>query len=134
MSKARSSRVANTLRVLLGSTVTALLLSALAVAQTASIKGTVTDSTGAVVVGADVAAHNLDNNSTRTVTTGGSGEYAITNLTAGHYDVTVSKAGFRVFKVQRLELSVDQTLTANAKLEAGSTGEEIQVLGTDLPP
>ena len=134
MSKARSSRVANTLRVLLGSTVTALLLSALAVAQTASIKGTVTDSTGAVVVGADVAAHNLDNNSTRTVTTGGSGEYAITNLTAGHYDVTVSKTGFRVFKVQRVDLSVDQALTTNARLEAGSTGEEIQVLGTDLPP
>lgn len=134
MSKARSSRLANTLRVLLGSTVTALLLSALAVAQTASIKGTVTDSTGAVVVGADVAAHNLDNNSTRTVTTGGSGEYAITNLVAGHYDIAISKTGFRVFKVQQLVLTVDQSLTTNARLEAGSTGEEIQVRGTDLPP
>jgi hypothetical protein len=134
MSKARSSRLANTLRVLLGSTVTALLLSALAVAQTASIKGTVTDSTGAVVVGADVAAHNLDNNSTRTVTTGGSGEYAITNLVAGHYDIAISKTGFRVFKVQKVELTVDQSLTTNARLEAGSTGEEIEVRGTDIPP
>ena len=134
MARTRPSRISNSLRVLFGSALTALMLSALAVAQTASIKGTVTDSTGAVIVGADVAAHNLDNNSTRTVTSGGSGEYAVTNLAAGHYDITVSKSGFRVFKVQKVELTVDQSLTTNARLEAGSTGEEIQVLGTDLPP
>ena len=134
MARPRFSRVGNSLRVLFGTTLTALMFSALAVAQTASIKGTATDTTGAVIVGAEVAAHNLDNNSTRTVTTGDTGTYTITNLTAGHYDITVSKTGFRVFKVQQVVLSVDQALTTNARLEAGSTGEEIQVRGTDLPP
>ena len=130
----RYSRATNALRVSFGTILAALVFSALAAAQTASIKGTVTDTTGAVVVGADVAAHNLDNNSTRTVVTGDTGAYAITNLAAGHYDITVSKTGFRVFKVQKVELTVDQSLTTNARLDAGSTGEEIQVLGTDIPP
>lgn len=134
MARTRSSRVGGTIRVAIGAALTALVFSALAVGQTASIKGTVTDSTGAVIVGADVAAHNLDNNSTRTATTGDTGAYAITNLAAGHYDITVSRTGFKVFKVQKVELTVDQSLTTNARLDAGSTGEEIQVLGTDIPP
>jgi len=134
MATARYPRVINPFRVVFGSILTALLLTSLAVAQTASIKGTVTDTSGAVVVGADVVAHNLDNNSTRTVTTGDTGTYTITNLPAGRYDIAVSKTGFRVFKVQQVVLSVDQSLTSNARLEPGSTGEEIQVLGTDLPP
>jgi len=124
----------NTFRTFFGITLTALIFSALAVAQTASIQGTVTDTSGAVVVGAEVAAHNLDNNSTRTVTTGNTGSYAITNLSAGHYDVTISKTGFRVFAVRQVVLTVDQVFTTNARLEAGSASEEIQVRGTDIPP
>src|SRR5439155_24905172 len=101
MSTARPSRVINSLRVLFGTTLMALLFSALAVAQTASVRGTVTDSTGAVVVGAEVVAHNLDNNSIRTVTTGDGGAFAITNLPAGRYDITINKTSFRAFKVQQ---------------------------------
>jgi hypothetical protein len=134
MTTPRSSRVMNAFRTFFGITLTALIFSALAVAQTASIQGTVTDTSGAVVVGAEVAAHNLDNNSTRTVTTGNTGSYAITNLSAGHYDVTISKTGFRVFAVRQVVLTVDQVLTSNARLEAGSASEEIQVRGTDIPP
>ena len=136
MGKARLPRQFNNFRFLIGTTLTALLFSALAVAQTASIRGTVTDSTGAVVVGAEIAAHNLDTNSIRTVASGdGVCVCTITNLTAGRYSITVSKGGFKEFKVEQVILSVDcQTLTTNARLQAGSTGEEIQVRGTDLPP
>lgn len=134
MARPRFSRVTKSFQVLLVTSLTALLFSTLAVAQTASIHGTVTDSTGAVVVGAEIAAHNLDTNTTRMVTSGGTGDYAITNLAVGRYDVTVTKTGFRVFKVQQVVLSVDQAQTTNARLEAGATGEEIQVRGTDLPP
>jgi hypothetical protein len=134
MFRPRSSRLGNTLRVLFGTILTALLFSALAVAQTASVRGTVTDSSGAVVVGAQVAAHNLGTNSTRMVTTGDTGTYAITNLSVGRYDISISKAGFRLFKVPQVVLTVDQALTTNARLEAGGVSEEIQVQGTDLPP
>jgi hypothetical protein len=134
MNGRRHARLSAQFRFFVATTLTSLILSVFAAAQTGSIKGTVTDSTGAVVVGAEIAAHNLDTNSTRTATTGDTGSYAITNLPAGHYDITVSKSGFRVFKVQQVVLSVDQALTTNARLEAGSTGEEIQVRGTDLPP
>ena len=134
MATPRSSRVMNTFRTFFGITLTALIFSALAVAQTASIRGTVTDTSGAVVVGAEVAAHNLDTNSTRTVTSGDAGAFTITNLPAGRYDITVNKTGFRVFAVRQVVLTVDQSLTANARLEAGGASEEVQVLGTDLPP
>src|ERR1700719_1384298 len=109
MGKAGLPRHVSNFRFLIGTTLAALFFSALAVAQTASIHGTVTDSTGAVVVGAEIAAHNLDTNSIRTVASGDGGAYAITNLTAGRYSITVSKGGFKDFKVEQVILSVDQT-------------------------
>ncbi len=134
MAKSLASRVNGSLRALLATTLTSLMLSALAVAQTASIKGTVTDTTGAVVVGAEVTARELDTNATRTATTGDTGAYAITNLPVGRYDISVNKSGFRTFKVEQVVLTVDQALTANAKLQTGGATEEVQVLGNELPP
>jgi hypothetical protein len=134
MAMPRPTRVIKRFRILFGTILTALLLSGLAVAQTASIRGTVTDSSGAVVVGAEVAARNLDNNSIRTVTSSDAGAFTITNLPAGRYDITVNKTGFRVFAVRQVVLTVDQSLTMNARLEAGGASEEVQVLGTEIPP
>jgi hypothetical protein len=110
------------------------VLSAALWAQTGSISGTVTDSSGAVVVGAEVTARSLGTNTTRTIASSNTGSYAITNLPVGHYDITVSKPGFRAFKVQDIVLTVDQAQTANARLEAGGASEEVQVQGNELPP
>src|SRR4051794_2114801 len=65
-------------------------------AQTsAGVNGTVTDSSGAVVSGADVTITNLDTGARRVATTGDDGLYQFPSLQSGRYSVTVQKTGFK---------------------------------------
>ena len=68
-----------------------------AVAQTfrGSIQGTVTDSTGAAVSGAQVKVFSPDTGLSRTMSTNDQGEYVASELPLGTYSVTVEKEGFR---------------------------------------
>jgi hypothetical protein len=122
------------LRLLLGGVVVALLCSFVAFAQTGSIGGTVTDKSGAVVLGASVTVTNLDTKATRVATTSGTGAYSLTNLPVGRYEITIKQEGFRTYRVAEAVLTVDQVLAANAQLEPGAVSEEIQVQGNELPP
>jgi len=103
-------------------------------AQTGTIQGTVTDKSGAVVQDADVVVTNLNTNQARDAKTGATGAFSVPSLTAGPYSITVTKGGFRAFKVDSVTLTVDQSLTVNASLEAGATSEEVQVRGDEIPP
>ncbi|MGB8833059.1 MAG: TonB-dependent receptor [Candidatus Sulfotelmatobacter sp.] len=114
-------------RILLASL--SLLLICTAAAQTASINGTVTDASGAVVPQAKVTATNTATNIARSTLTGNSGVYSITDLVAGPYDVTVERAGFRPVKFAAEKLTVDQALTLNAKLDVGNATEQVTVQG-----
>src|SRR5882724_3166253 len=96
------------------------LASTKARAQTGSIQGTVSDQTGAVVQGAEVAARNLETNATRVTTTGGTGVYSLPNLSVGHYEVTVKKTGFKIYRLDDVQLTVAQVLGVDAALEAGT--------------
>src|SRR6478752_705596 len=97
-------------RLLWGSILTMLLCASFALAQTGSIQGTVTDSVGAVVQGAEVTVKNLGSNAVRTVTSGGTGSYSIPSLAPGAYDVTVKMASFKTFHVTDVQLTVAQVL------------------------
>lgn len=112
----------------------AVTFSALAVAQTGSIRGTVTDKSGAVIDGAEVTIHNLGTNDVKSVNTGGTGSFSIPNLPVGNYAVTVRKTGFKGFRVSKVELTVAQTLSVNAQLDPGTVTEEVQVRADQLPP
>ena len=68
------------MRLVWGSILALLMCAALSVAQTGSIQGTVTDSVGAVIQGAEVTVKNLGSNAARTVTSGGTGAYSIPSL------------------------------------------------------
>jgi hypothetical protein len=103
-------------------------------AQTGTIQGTVTDKSGAVVQDADVVVTNLNTTQARDAKTGATGAFSVPSLTAGPYSITVTKGGFRAFKVDSVTLTVDQSLTVNASLEAGATSEEVQVRGDEIPP
>ena len=97
-------------------------------ASTGSISGTITDSSGALVRGATVAIVNTDRGATeRTVTTNGSGFYTAGSLPLGHYMVKVTDKGFKVASVSGIELHVNDTLTVNSALTAGSEGETVTV-------
>jgi hypothetical protein len=115
------------LNSILGCGLLVLVFSAVGAAQSGSITGNVTDSSGAVVQGADVIARNVDSNTVRSTTTDAAGVYSMTDLVVGKYEITVKKESFRLFHISSVELSVAQALTVNAKLEPGSTAEEVLV-------
>jgi hypothetical protein len=116
-------------RFCLGVVVVFMVVCAVSVAQTGSIAGTVVDSTGAVVQGAAITARNTATSETRKATSGTSGAYSIPNLPVGPYDVTVEKEGFKTFRVPGVQLTVAQTVTLDAKLDAGAKNETVEVRG-----
>src|SRR5258708_33373812 len=77
---------------------------------TGTIQGTVTDSNGAVVPGANVEIKNLDTNLVRTLATDDDGRFVALALPPGNYSVTVSKQGFGTLVVEKAELTIGQAL------------------------
>src|SRR4051812_27757337 len=94
----------------------ALLLSLPLVAQktTGTIRGTITDPSGAVVAGAQVTITNVNTAATRSATTGTEGLYAFTDLQPGMYDVKVSHPNFRESLTRGVELNVSSESLVNA--------------------
>ncbi len=99
-------------------------LSAQATAS-AVLQGTVTDSSGAVVPGADVNIANKSIGLTRSTTTTGVGTYRFDLLPAGQYEVRISMKGFATSVRTNVVLSVSLTTTVDASL---SPSEQTQVI------
>ena len=95
--------------------------------QNASINGTVTDPTGAVVQGAQVSVTNTASNIVRSAVTGSAGVYSLTELPPGPYNVAIAKVGFGTLKFPPVTLTVQQVMTLNAQLQLGSTQQEVTV-------
>src|SRR5690348_9072541 len=98
----------------------------------ATIQGTITDKSGAVVTGAEVVAKNKATDIARTTSSDETGSYRFELLSAGTYTVTVTKSGFATFS-QTIEILVGQTGTVNAELKPGAASELIEVTGEALP-
>jgi len=107
----------------------ALLFSLPLAAQKTSgtIRGTVTDPSGAVVAGAQVTVTNVNTAATRVATTGSEGLYAFTDLQPGVYDVKISHPKFRESVTKNLELNVSSEAVVNASLQLGSVTEQVTV-------
>src|SRR5688572_15112450 len=92
--------ITRTSRCLLGSSVAWLLAGSIAFAQgasTASIAGTVRDSSGSVLPGVTVTSTQTETGLERTVVTDAEGRYTISNLPVGPYRMEFMLAGFRTF-------------------------------------
>jgi hypothetical protein len=106
----------------------AAALCAAALAQdTGVLTGTVTDSSGAVVPGAEVSVVNVATNFDSTTTTNSDGLYRIPFLRPGTYRVRITASGFKGFLRDNVELRVGATLPINAVLELGAVAESVQV-------
>ena len=105
-----------------------------AVGQTASISGTVKDTTAAVVPQVKVTARNLATNVSRSTTTDGSGSYRITSLAPGVYEVDVERAGFKTVEYSRVEIAVGQVQNVSPTLVPSATAEKITVHGEEVAP
>ena len=94
-----------------------------------SILGTVKDTKGAVVPGAEVTLTNLDAGTVRTIKSSGVGDYRFEDLVAGNYSLTVTAAGFGKYEVTSVKLVVRQELRLDAKLNVGTVQAEVKVSG-----
>jgi hypothetical protein len=97
---------------------------------TADLVGTVTDSSGAVVVAARVTATNEGTNVSRSVQSDASGNYLITQLHPGRYTLTCELAGFKKLVQTGIELQVNQRAQINLVLEVGEVSQVVEVEGT----
>src|SRR5688572_264383 len=106
-----------------------ILLPLTAGAQThrASVRGTVTDSNGAAIPGAEIKVINQATGDARVVPSGSGGEYAIVSLDAGEYSMTVAAPGFMPFP-QVLTLMVNQELRVDAQLQLPSVQTDQQLV------
>lgn len=102
-------------------------LSLTAQVTTATIEGTVTDSSGATVPNAQVVATNAGTNQTRTVTTNAGGTYRLDLLPSGTYDVEVSAQGFKKFRQNGIVLEINRTARVDAALTIGALTEEVTI-------
>ncbi len=103
-------------------------LAARAQELTATLSGTVTDTTGAVIPHASVTiVENGVNAGARVVQSDGTGNYVATNLPAGTYSITVTAAGFETFKGKSIVLDVAEKHAFNAQLKAGAVSTTVTV-------
>ena len=94
---------------------------------TATLTGTITDTTGAVVPDVAVRATNRSTNIAREAKTDISGTYTIPFMPAGDWTVTATRAGFRTQRVETLTLEVGQTARVDLQLQVGEVSEAVNV-------
>ena len=96
-------------------------------AITGTLLGTVLDSSGASVVGAEVTVTNTDTGVRWTSTTGPEGYYSVPNLPPGRYSVTVKFAGFKTATSHDDVVQVQQTTRVDFTMSAGDVSQTVQV-------
>jgi len=110
----------------------AFFLAACAWAQEGSITGTVKDSTGGAVPNATVTITNIEQGSAHTTTTNGTGDYLVSGLLAGHYNVNITAPGFQQYLIKDLVLRVADKARADATLKVGQVSTELTVAGSNV--
>lgn len=103
------------------------LCSAHLFAQDATMLGTVTDPTGAVVPNVTITITNVETGHSRTLTTNQGGQYAAPELQIGHYTVKASATGFKTVEKSGLVLSVGDRARIDFQLELGNTEQSVTV-------
>jgi hypothetical protein len=96
----------------------------------ATLSGTVTDASGAVIANAQVTARNLATSASREATTDSGGSYSLPNLAPGDYDVRVTAQGFSTAVQSNFALAVGAQQTLNFSLKVGETSTTVQVTET----
>jgi outer membrane receptor protein involved in Fe transport len=117
-----------------GLLVVVLLAAAFASAQTfrGSILGTVTDTSGAVVSGANVKVHNTATGLERTTTTSAEGNYAVSELPIGAYTLTITQSGFDTSVTSNVLVDVATERRVDITLKPGQISNTVEVSGEVL--
>lgn len=92
-----------------------------------TITGTVTDASGALIVGAKVSAANTATGIAAETTTSGAGLFTIPQVTVGVYKVTIEQAGFKKYIQDGVTVSLGQTIRVDASLQVGEISQSVEV-------
>src|SRR5438034_6204161 len=108
------------------------LLSALTFAQTsnATLGGTVSDPTGALIPGVSVTATNAATGIVTTVLTNEAGAYQFASLQTGSYKVSAELAGFQTQIYNNVTLGISQQVRLNFALQVSSVAQAVEVTAT----
>ena len=98
----------------------------------ASINGVVTDTSGAIVAGANVKVKNTEIGTARAVVTDGSGRYDAPSLPVGKYEVSAEQAGFRTEVKTGITLAIGERAEVNLMLAVGGVQQSIKVEETAM--
>ncbi|MFN0124537.1 MAG: carboxypeptidase regulatory-like domain-containing protein [Blastocatellia bacterium] len=106
-----------------------------ATAQTVSgsIEGRVYDTNNAIIPGVKVVVRNTETGQERTVTTNAEGFFQAIFMPIGPYRVTASSNGFATTTLERVEISLNQTATANLTLQPAGASNEITITTEATP-
>jgi len=93
---------------------------------TTSLRGVVSDRTGAAISRAKVTISNAERAFERSTTTGAEGTYEFLQLAVGTYSLTVDMAGFRKYEQKEIQLLVNTPASASVTLDVGTTAETVE--------
>lgn len=99
---------------------------------TGSMKGLITDPSGAAVASANVTVANTDTGVSRATTSDASGSYLVLALPFGRYEIKVSKSGFQEYDRSGIELNVGQEVGVDVRLQL-STVKSAVTVSEDAP-
>ena len=107
---------------------------ACAMAQGGAIRGTISDQSGAIIVGAKLLAHTQPTGAAavNSVSDAG-GAYLLTGLKAGNYALEVAAPGFKTMVVPSVTVADGQTVQVNVRLVVASVSSEVVVTDTSAP-
>jgi hypothetical protein len=111
----------------------ASVVPAIAQRTTASLRGTITDPTHAIVPGASVTVTNQDTGLTRAVTTNAEGLYSVSELPVGKYSISVELQGFKTARRTDISLNVADDRKIDFELAAGALTESVEVKAESTP-
>ena len=111
----------------------ALICAALGMAQTnATLTGTVSDGTGAVIPGAEIVIMNMETGESYTTATNEAGSYTIPFIKPGTFELIVTTAGFKQYTREGIRLDTASAARADAVMELGEVTESVTV-EADVP-
>ena len=100
--------------------------------DTGYISGTVTDKSGAAVVGAEVVIKSVGGSLTRTTTSNADGAYVVPGLPGGSYNIVVTSKGFQKYSATGVVLDVAQKIRVDVVLTVGAITEVVEVTGESV--
>lgn len=100
--------------------------------DTGTIRGTIADSTGALIPGVKITCVNLNTHDTYTAQTNGEGAYILPSLPVGSYSISALHTGFQWETVTNIHLDVSESHRVDLTLKVGASTQQITVTADQL--